>query len=260
MSRLLETLLPSECIQTMGGVCRRRMYLWTGSQCCHKKLHLVDEVSSLHLAPVDLLAWPSEVTPLGLLYDVTLGQLFALAAGKLDQNFAPALWSVTHWMVNGERLQLVGRLQLCQFIILGGFKYSEKHTDELTYMQPLCKQVAAVAKRGFHSDHHYWSLLISHDSLIWNVNTMNRSFLLPHWALISVKYVIIECSTGKRNSTAECVDPPPHSPFPDSPEMAYSPLGEATVTADAFPMLSTGPRPTWLLKLRTCQPITLASC
>lgn len=44
------------------------------------------------------------------------------------------------------------------------------------------------------------------------------------------------------------------------PEMAYSPLGDATVTADAFPMLSTGPRPTWLLKLRTCQPITLASC
>lgn len=50
------------------------------------------------------------------------------------------------------------------------------------------------------------------------------------------------------------------STFPVSPEMAYSPLGEATVTADAFPMLSTGPRPTWLLKLRTCQPITLASC
>lgn len=45
-----------------------------------------------------------------------------------------------------------------------------------------------------------------------------------------------------------------------SPEMAYSPFGDATVTADAFPMLSTGPRPTWLLKLRTCQPITLASC
>lgn len=42
--------------------------------------------------------------------------------------------------------------------------------------------------------------------------------------------------------------------------MAYSPLGEATVTAEAFPMLSTGPSPTWLLKLSTCQPITLASC
>lgn len=46
----------------------------------------------------------------------------------------------------------------------------------------------------------------------------------------------------------------------NSPETAYSPLGEPTVTADAFPMLSTGPRPTWLLKLRTCQPMTLASC
>lgn len=45
-----------------------------------------------------------------------------------------------------------------------------------------------------------------------------------------------------------------------SPEMAYSPLREATVMAEAFPMLSTGPSPTWLLKLRTCQPITLASC
>lgn len=44
------------------------------------------------------------------------------------------------------------------------------------------------------------------------------------------------------------------------PEMAFSPLGEATVMAEAFPMLSTGPRPTWLLKLRTCQPMTLASC
>lgn len=44
------------------------------------------------------------------------------------------------------------------------------------------------------------------------------------------------------------------------PEMAFSPFGEATVIAEAFPMLSTGPRPTWLLKLRTCQPMTLASC
>lgn len=30
--------------------------------------------------------------------------------------------------------------------------------------------------------------------------------------------------------------------------------------ADALPMLSMGPSPTWLLKLSTCQPITLASC
>lgn len=44
------------------------------------------------------------------------------------------------------------------------------------------------------------------------------------------------------------------------PEMAFSPFGEATVIAEAFPMLSTGPRPTWLLKLRTCQPMTLANC
>lgn len=44
------------------------------------------------------------------------------------------------------------------------------------------------------------------------------------------------------------------------PEMAFSPFGEATVMAEAFPMLSTWPRPTWLLKLRTCQPMTLASC
>lgn len=45
-----------------------------------------------------------------------------------------------------------------------------------------------------------------------------------------------------------------------SPEMAFSPFGEATVMAEAFPMLSAGPRPTWLLKLRTCQPMTLANC
>lgn len=55
-------------------------------------------------------------------------------------------------------------------------------------------------------------------------------------------------------STA-CVDV-----FVWAPEMAYSPLGDATVMAEAFPMLSMGPRPTWLLKLNTCQPMTLASC
>lgn len=44
------------------------------------------------------------------------------------------------------------------------------------------------------------------------------------------------------------------------PEIAFSPFGEATVIAEAFPMLSTGPRPTWLLKLKTCQPMTLANC
>lgn len=71
--------------------------LRTGSQSSHEELHLVDKVSSLHLAPVDLFAWPSEVAPLGLLDDVALRQLFGLAAGELDQNFAAALWTVTHW-------------------------------------------------------------------------------------------------------------------------------------------------------------------
>lgn len=107
LSGLLKILLPSKCIETMGGVCRLRVFLWTGSQCCHKKLHLVDKVSSLHFAPVDLLAWPSEVTPLGLLYYVTLRQLFALAAGKLDQHFAPALWTITHWMDKQRRTPIM---------------------------------------------------------------------------------------------------------------------------------------------------------
>lgn len=73
-----------------------RLYLRTGSQCSHEELHLVDKVSSLHLAPVDLFAWPSEVTPLGVLDDIALWQIFDLAAGELDQNFAPAFWAVTH--------------------------------------------------------------------------------------------------------------------------------------------------------------------
>lgn len=72
------------------------MYLRTGSQCGHEELHLVDEVSSLHLAPVDLFARPSEVTPLGLLDDVALRQLFGLAARELDQDFASALWTIAH--------------------------------------------------------------------------------------------------------------------------------------------------------------------
>lgn len=72
------------------------VYLRTGSQCSHEELHLVDKVSSLHLAPVHFFARPSEVAPLGLLDDVALWQLFGLAAGELDQNFAPTLWAVTH--------------------------------------------------------------------------------------------------------------------------------------------------------------------
>lgn len=72
-------------------------YLRTRSQCRHQQLHLVHKVSSLHLAPVDLFARPSEVTPLALLDDVALRQLFGLTAGELDQNFAAALRAVTHW-------------------------------------------------------------------------------------------------------------------------------------------------------------------
>lgn len=74
----------------------RRVFLRTGSQCSHEQLHLVDKVSSLHLAPVDLFAGPSEVTPLGLLDDVALRQVFGLTARKLDQDFAATFWAVTH--------------------------------------------------------------------------------------------------------------------------------------------------------------------
>lgn len=70
--------------------------LRTRSQRSHEELHLVDKVSSLHLAPVDLLVRPPEVAPLGVLDGVALRQLFGLAAGELDQDFAPALWAVTH--------------------------------------------------------------------------------------------------------------------------------------------------------------------
>jgi len=70
--------------------------LRTGRQRGHEELHLVDEVPSLHPAPVDLFARPPEVAPLGVLDDVALRQLFGLAAGELDQDFAPALWAVTH--------------------------------------------------------------------------------------------------------------------------------------------------------------------
>lgn len=74
------------------------MYLRAGSECSHEELHLVDKVSSLHLAPVDLLAGPSEVAPLGVLDHVALWQLFSLTAGELDQNFTPALWAITYWV------------------------------------------------------------------------------------------------------------------------------------------------------------------
>lgn len=72
------------------------MFLWTRSQRGHEELHLVDEVASLHLAPVHLLVWSSEVAPLGVLDHVAFGQLFGLAAGELDQNLAAALRPVAH--------------------------------------------------------------------------------------------------------------------------------------------------------------------
>lgn len=78
------------------GEWKTRPRLRTGSQCSHEQLHLVDKVSSLHPAPVDLFVRPSEVAPLGVLDHVALRQLFGLAAGELDQNFATAFWAVTH--------------------------------------------------------------------------------------------------------------------------------------------------------------------
>lgn len=105
-SCFLSSLLPCN-IWTIRGVCRQRLYLWTGSQCRHEELHLVHKVSTLHFAPVDLFARPPEVTPLGLLYDVALWQLFALVAGELDQNFAPTLWAVTHWKAKEMKIQSV---------------------------------------------------------------------------------------------------------------------------------------------------------
>lgn len=108
-SCLLSSLLPCNIWygETIQGVCRPRLYLWTGSQCRHEELHLVHKVSTLHFAPVDLFARPPEVTPLGLLYDITLWQLFALVAGELDQNFAPTLWAVTHWKAKQMKIQSV---------------------------------------------------------------------------------------------------------------------------------------------------------
>lgn len=70
--------------------------LRTWRQRSHQQLHLVDEVASLHLAPVHLLVRPPELTPLGVLDHVALGQVFDLAAGELDQNLTAALWAVTH--------------------------------------------------------------------------------------------------------------------------------------------------------------------
>lgn len=81
----------------MGGVSRQSQHLRTGSQRRHEELHLVDKVSALHLAPMDLFVRPSEVAPLGVLDDVALWQLFDLAARELHQNFAAALWAVTYW-------------------------------------------------------------------------------------------------------------------------------------------------------------------
>ena len=72
-------------------------WLRTGSKCCHEKLHLVNKVASLHLAPMDFLIGPSEMAPLAVLDDIALGYLFALVARKLDQNLAPTLRTITHW-------------------------------------------------------------------------------------------------------------------------------------------------------------------
>lgn len=80
----------------MGGVSRQSQHLRTGSQRRHEELHLVDKVSALHLAPMDLFVRPSEVAPLGVLDDVALWQLFDLAARELHQNFAAALWAITY--------------------------------------------------------------------------------------------------------------------------------------------------------------------
>lgn len=79
-----------------GGVGRQSQHLRTGSQRCHEELHFVNKVPALHLAPVDLFVWPSEVAPLGLLDDVAFWQLFDLVASELHQNFAPALWAITY--------------------------------------------------------------------------------------------------------------------------------------------------------------------
>lgn len=87
--------------------------MWTGSHGCHQDLHLVDEVASLHLAPVDLSAGPPEVAPLGVLDEVVLGQLFAVAAGQLDEDPAAALWAVPHWTHTHRQGQ-----HLCQCLTL----------------------------------------------------------------------------------------------------------------------------------------------
>lgn len=74
---------------------------------------------------MDLFARPSEVTPLGLLYDVALRQLFALAAGELDQNFAPALWAVAHWMDKWIKTPISGYtlfMLINPYLFLGHFR------------------------------------------------------------------------------------------------------------------------------------------
>lgn len=90
---------------------------------------------------------------------------------------------------------------------------------------------------------------------VWFFTTCTIVFFFSNLHFVAaLKYNSTEREDGQKNHLLFRIN------LTVLPEMAYSPLGEATVTAEAFPMLSTGPRPTWLLKLRTCQPITLASC
>lgn len=97
-------------------------------------------------------------------------------------------------------------------------------------------------------------LRVKRTSCLVLYNMYDRVFFSHLHFVAALKYNSTEREDGQKNHLHFRIN------LTVLPEMAYSPLGEATVTAEAFPMLSTGPRPTWLLKLRTCQPITLASC
>lgn len=84
ISTFVESVSSGVCLFGCIRVGRQRLDLRTGSQCRHEELHLVDKVSSLHLAPVHLFVWPPEMAPLAVLDGVALRQLFGLAAGELD--------------------------------------------------------------------------------------------------------------------------------------------------------------------------------
>lgn len=78
-----------------------------GSERGHQQLHPVDEVASLHAAPVHLAARTPQLAPLGLLHHVALQRLLAVAAGELHRHPAAALRPVTNWPIRNTHTHSV---------------------------------------------------------------------------------------------------------------------------------------------------------